>query len=100
MQEFEVEGITPDRFLTKVRRFLKKGPLGNIISGRIENNTIIIEFSQLGKSQLFYRYDLTENGFRGNKIKEKIAFSHSMLRNQVESELVQVFKRLGVKILK
>lgn len=98
MNRFEVENISPERFMTKVRRFLAKGPLGSIISGGIENDKIVIEFKQFGSSKLVYDYELTDNGFKGIKTDEKIAMSHGILRNQVESELVNVFKRLGVKI--
>ena len=99
MQSFSVAGISAERFATKVRRSLNMGPLKGIVKfEQSKPDQIHISFSQLGTSHMYYGIEENGDGFTAKKANEKISFTHGAFKNQVETELTSLMKRLGAEV--
>ena len=96
MDVFEVKDTEPEKFTKKVRRSLMKGELAKIARFEPDGpDKILITFSQFGTTKITYNIERIGEGFKATKTSEKVAMTHGMFKNEVESKLADLLRRLG-----
>lgn len=98
MKKFTIREITPEHFGKKVRRALKKGPLGEVVKFEVRGQEIEVIFNKLGQSKIVYNLATTGDGFEATHKSENIIFTHTMFRREVEKNLRHIMSRLGARV--
>lgn len=97
MKSFEVPEESPEKFARKVERALQTTMLGKITRLKVDEEFFKIRFIQAGRSELVFSLDRRESGFSVQLQKESIAFTHSLLRGEIENTLQNILIRLGAQ---
>lgn len=90
--------IELNKFVEKMQKGIAKGALAGVVSMYEKGEQLVVEFSRLGTSKIFYNLSKSESGFTANFIKEDIAFTHGVFRKEVENHLTMLMRRFHAEV--
>jgi hypothetical protein len=99
VHSFEVDDTTPERFVELVNRSLRDSGLGNHVAARVEVGDIVARISWLGTTELRYRTRPTEQGFRAELQRQRVAALHGAFQSRFEERLEEILARVGARLL-
>ena len=99
MHSFEVEDSTPERFVALVNRSLADSGLANHVTTRVEGGDIVARISWLGTTELRYRTSDTEDGFRAELRRQRVAALHGAFQSRFEERLEAILAQVGARLL-
>jgi hypothetical protein len=99
MHSFEVDDSTPERFVARVNRSLQDGGLASHVTARVEAGDIVARISWLGTTELRYRIQSTDRGFRADLQRQRVAALHGAFQSRFEERLEEILARVGARLL-
>jgi hypothetical protein len=98
IKSFSVKGNSPQNFIKTVLEILQKGELGKITTMTASNDSLIVVFSKLGKSEIHYTLKQEGSDFTCQFKSEKIALAHKAFRSEVDKGITKAFEKAGASI--
>ena len=98
MRSFEVTGQTPQHFVSRVQRSLEDHGLTDNVSVRCEGAEIVARIRWMGTTELRYRTDALDDGFRATLDRHRVAPLHGAFQHAFEERLEGVLAKVGAKL--
>lgn len=98
IKSFKVSQGSASEFIKNVTESLATRELGKIANISMINEKIVIRFSKLGKSEVFFSLTKQPNGFECIHESEKISLTHRAFRTDIETKLAKVLEQNGAII--
>ena len=99
MRSFEVPGASPADFVDRVARALVEAELADHVKLQLIGDEIVARLRWLGTTELRYRVDRHEDGFRAELAQQKIAPLHGAFRRAFDERFERILAELGARLL-
>ena len=97
MKSFESKTVSIQDFVKKVETALAGRDLGEITRFKLQGAELCVVFSKLGTTELKYKIEATDSGFRALLVSEKVALTHRPLKADITARLARVMEREGAQ---
>ena len=99
MHSFEVTGQTPEDFVARVNRSLDDHGLSGNVTVRFEGEDIVARIRWMGTTELRYRAETTDEGFRADLDRHRVAPLHGAFQHAFEERLEGVLEMVGARLI-
>jgi len=99
VHSFEVTDSTPAEFLTLVIRSLDEHDLSDHVSVRVDDGEIVARISWLGTTELRYRIEQGETGFRADLQRQRVAPLHGAFQRKFEERFEDILTNVGARLI-
>ena len=99
MHSFEVKNESCKSFVKRVNEAIDDKDAGHVLTVRLDEALLIVEFSYLGRSSLHYDISEIPDGFRADLRRKKISTLHAPFRKAFDERFEKVVQKLGGQLV-
>ncbi len=97
MKSFDVDHGTPAGFIDRVRRELADRGLSQYVSLDGDEAELVVSFHWMGSTELRYRLEPQDDGFRAVLSGERVSPFHAAFRRGFDDRFDQVLAKVGAR---
>ena len=97
MKSFEVDQGTPAEFIDRVRRELADRGLNQYVSLDGDEAEFLVSFHWMGSTELRYRLESRDDGFRAVLSGERVSPFHAAFRQRFDDRFDRVLAKVGAR---
>lgn len=99
MRSFEIDDSTPEDFVAVVNRSLETSGLSDHVTARVDGDDIVARIRWLGTTELRYRTQPVEGGFRAELQRRRVAPLHGAFQSRFEERFEEILSRVGARLI-
>lgn len=97
MNTFEVEEATPSEFIDRVRRELSERGLSQYVEIEGSGAGLVVKFRWMGSTELRYRVEEEDDGFRAVLNGQSISPFHAPFRQKFDDQFDRILEKVGAR---